>query len=746
MAPCVCKNPFPLRALEPEVRLRMAVPQEVEPSKDGDFVDETPRKEEDTTTVPRNVSLGTKNMQYETAEPYIVTGPIIGKVTSTTARILIEVTHTMTVSCSLLRDDPGTTRDGEKKAVCVAFEAMRPKSFFFENLDPTTRYTVFFSVAPCRVINSSFTTLAPHADLLKKPVNLSFVSGNHPTTEILPVKGFEKHTEGRRVTHRTDARDASLFQALYRSVLARETDYLVHIGTNFSLGEYSDTDSVARKVMDALSWRSDPDAAYDECSDLIRQGLRDFLSEPFTKQTLANVPNIFCLTEDCLGVARKKSHLLGPLQKFVSKCALAVCNEYFRNLWEDYDPCELIGDIEERDIALHHFHEFGDFGIMFIDHLGHRFASGENQLLGETQWDHIELALDEFKGLYNEASMLMVVTSEPLVCLESQEGETSIFNTAGATEDRNRLISKLFQWKNATPSGNRDVVVVSASSVMDPVDSHNCTAVTDIITAAPCDSEFDKRIKQIKVGSASVRKGYSAGSWTAPNSSKTHYAFAGENWSAYGPMYDSNAKHAACGFTTVTLAGELGMADALKLKQLGRAATPRSSRDLTSVAAPADRSDARHRSTRSNASSKQQPTRGASDAPSDAGGGDAPLPSEQPLTAALRDSFEEIRESQEQLFPQKNVSQQLSETQTAPRYSVRTTALGPLRNWVAQKALGARDGLLPMQPWSGSERVKVPKHMTTMTAEEANHLSNNAYKRFRKAGQKVFGARSESDE
>lgn len=93
----------------------------------------------------------TQNITTTTPTTAIVTGPIIGKVTTTTARVLIEFNSAIPITVILT--DPIGTQFPVTKNVTASI----PTPFTFEGLLPNTKYTVDPSIV---MVQSYFTTLS----------------------------------------------------------------------------------------------------------------------------------------------------------------------------------------------------------------------------------------------------------------------------------------------------------------------------------------------------------------------------------------------------------------------------------------------------------------------------------------------------------------------------------------------------------------------------------------------------------
>lgn len=98
----------------------------------------------------------------------ITLGPIIGKVTETTARLLIEVDEDVEITCE------ATSANGSAVTQTVNFISDRASAFQFDNLLPGTRYAITFKGVSADYPRGRIRTFSPNTDRL----NVAAVSCN----------------------------------------------------------------------------------------------------------------------------------------------------------------------------------------------------------------------------------------------------------------------------------------------------------------------------------------------------------------------------------------------------------------------------------------------------------------------------------------------------------------------------------------------------------------------------------------
>jgi hypothetical protein len=357
-------------------------------------------------------------------------GPVIGKVTSRTARVLIEIDTAAEIVCTA--EAPGKPKSTSKRKLT----ANRPAVFELSGLRPDTRYTIGFkgvtSPVPCTVRTYKADPTA---------LNAAVVSCNF--------------------TVRRDDTD------LWRNMLDQyvqpgHLDLLIHAGDQV----YGD--KAFEGALYVLNGKAKATAAQArEIGDLYRQLYRWAWRHPATRAVLASVPNLMIWDDheirDDWGSREEDRDPASPAAT-IGRIARRVYREYQRQLWEDgADADPPVGQLED------HMHAWGSVGVLFVDQRGARSFEIDPAYpyLGGAQWERVRAALGP-GGTFAKVRALVVVTSVPLAYL----GET--VSTIGQNlvddlrdhwvygphrKEQAEFLRALRRWKQEK-NGEREVLVV----------------------------------------------------------------------------------------------------------------------------------------------------------------------------------------------------------------------------------------------------------------------------------------------
>jgi hypothetical protein len=394
----------------------------------------------------------------------ITVGPVVGKVTTTTARVLAEFDRSGSVTCVLT--PTGATRagharpsrsPGRPRSDTVAVRANRPFVFTFDGLAEDTTYTVVFK-GVTQAVRSSLRTFPEHG-----PRRIAIVSCN----KILVTKQLGLHGHG------------DLWHVMDEKYIQGEgVDLLLHMGDQV----YADSDlskglekgkctyvQAHNLVKSGKLKGARLDSALRE---MYRQDYRESYTHPPTAAVLANVPNLMVNDDhelrDDYG-DRPEDREEGSDEHRIATAALEVYYAYQRQLHDDIDFDNLDDSIATGE---HHMHLLGDVGVMFLET---RFCKGFNlkrgdkkvPYLGSTQWRDIDGSLTS-RGEFANARILLVVAPTPIV----------FFNTAVNTKmatfaddleghwsaplyraEQARILHAVNNWRQVDRA-NRDVVLL----------------------------------------------------------------------------------------------------------------------------------------------------------------------------------------------------------------------------------------------------------------------------------------------
>jgi phosphodiesterase/alkaline phosphatase D-like protein len=361
----------------------------------------------------------------------ITLGPIIGKVTDTTARLLIEVDDNIEVTCE------ATPAHGGALTQTVDSITDRPIAFQFDNLAPATEYTLTFKGVSAGYPKGRIRTFSSNTDSL----NVAAVSCN-----FLGRRG--------RNDLWADLRD--------RYVMPGDVDLILHLGDQIygdsafarALRIIHDKEFKTRKGQD------------DAIREAYRRLYRAWWSYQATRDVLANVSNLMIWDDheirDDWG-SRDTDCDPNSVEFRIGMLARQVYREYQRQLWDDINPTTLPNTGEEQ-----HHHVWGPIGVLFVDQRGGRSFGREpaRPYLSTQQWEKIVHELE--KGHLSKVRALIVVTSVPLCYLGAK---TTSLGTSYSDDlydhwshpqhakEQIEMIRILRLWKEARP-GQRELLVV----------------------------------------------------------------------------------------------------------------------------------------------------------------------------------------------------------------------------------------------------------------------------------------------
>ncbi len=357
-------------------------------------------------------------------------GPVIGKVTDTTARVLIEIDADAEVRCDATSPNSSATQT-------IACTKNRAAVFQLKNLSPKTEYQLTFQGVSTGHPQSRVRTFASNLDSL----NVAAVSCNYL---------------GRR------GRNDLWADLLHRYVLPGDVNLLLHVGDQIygdsafarSLRVINEKEFTTRKRQD------------EEIREAYRRLYRAWWSEESTRNVLANVSNLMIWDDHEIrdDWGSKDTDCDKTSVEFrIGTLARQVYREYQRQLWDDFNTEGVPANGEEQ-----HWHHWGSIGVLFVDQRGGRSFGREpaRPYLSTPQWEKIVDELE--KGGLSKVRALIVVTSVPLCYL----GSKITGGGAGLSDDlydhwshpkhakeQVELLRQLRRWKDAV-KGQRELLVV----------------------------------------------------------------------------------------------------------------------------------------------------------------------------------------------------------------------------------------------------------------------------------------------
>lgn len=305
-------------------------------------------------------------------------GPVIGKVTDTTARILLEADGAAQVTCTLTAAGLPPVQQAQ------AFRQNRPGVFRFAALQPATSYAVTFQGLT-----------QPRAGRVRTyPTNCMALNVGVVSCNNTPRRG-----------------DTELWQDLFdRYIQPGDVQLLLHAGDQV-YGDRSFEGAIR-----ILQNKPKPTKTQEaEILELYRRLYRWAWNHPPTQLALAHVPNLMIWDDheirDDWG-SRDDDGKKGTPDYIVGNLARRVYREYQRQLWDDFNTDADAPADQVEDHVPHH--TWGSIGVLFVDQRGARSFNRDpsRPYLGTPQWDRITQSLTT--GALSQVRVLIVVTSVPL--------------------------------------------------------------------------------------------------------------------------------------------------------------------------------------------------------------------------------------------------------------------------------------------------------------------------------------------
>lgn len=361
----------------------------------------------------------------------VTLGPVIGEVTTDTARILVECDRDVDVTCV------ASDSSGHVVRVPATCTKNRPTVFKLAGLQAETTYAVTFEGADCPVVGA-FTTYPPTI----VGMNVAAVSCN------FTIHRQETDLWGQLRDH---------------YIIPRLLDLLLHVGDQI----YGD--DAFQEAIHLLNGRTRGTKRQEEqILELYRTRYRWSWGFPATRAVMAGVPNLTIwddheIRDDWGSLATDR--IPETAEYYVGTLARRVYREYQRALWEDVDP-----DVDPApDAPEDHLHVWDRFGVLFVDQRGARSFGYDPRrpYLGTAQWNRITGALAR-GGSLDQVQALLVITSVPLAYLGG--GVTTIgqelmndlldhWAYAPHQKEQLEFLRALREWK-AAGNGLRELLVI----------------------------------------------------------------------------------------------------------------------------------------------------------------------------------------------------------------------------------------------------------------------------------------------
>eukprot|EP01120_Amphizonella_sp_Union-15-10_P002906 TRINITY_DN131_c0_g1_i3.p1 TRINITY_DN131_c0_g1~~TRINITY_DN131_c0_g1_i3.p1 ORF type:complete len:520 (-),score=124.06 TRINITY_DN131_c0_g1_i3:66-1625(-) len=395
----------------------------------------------------------------------VLVGPVIGKVDSTSANILLEVNGNSFVTVHLVPEN-------SKKAKVVTLEQEMPRNiphvFVVTGLVPKTTYNVCFSGLNKKNIVENvgkFTTLPKKI----KKLGIIALSCDRP----------ERIKDG----------ETNMWKLVEDKVKTNEVQLVLHLGDQvYGQKELTDAFVILRQAQqDGID---NDDQLFKVC-EKVQQRLADIYRFTWglghTAKTLAHSSHLMIWSDnDLYNDFTITKDDLAPLQIHLGHM---VYRRYQRQLWDpnykDVEHCE-----EE------HFHKIGPVGVFLLDMRGNRIDFEGRQLLknpivSDEQWKMINTVFSDqsIKVLVVCAEIPFVEdTPEATIAASKKPGLEFLTDhwTANPSE-LERILKIFFDWK-AAGNGKREIVLIGGDIHVgvDTVITDDTTGVTiRQLTATP---------------------------------------------------------------------------------------------------------------------------------------------------------------------------------------------------------------------------------------------------------------------
>jgi hypothetical protein len=447
---------------------------------------------------------------YERVE--VLVGPIVGKVTSSTAIVLLEVDVRAPV-CAVLTDSV----THQQHRVLLDMPARRPIPFVFQQLLPDHHYRLHVEgVANSASRMGSLTTM-PSDEAETEFINFIAVSGDSPTSlnsrpvpsHLWPQVRAEKAKAvagpggggGSLYSVRSDgsgnavppvgAEDELLEAANWEliSSVAEPSwggaDVHIHLGGQVHMAQTAAVQAAAvlvqRKQPGPQSTPTENKAAEDEVLERLRDAYRTHWNLPSTRRALAHGSHLMVPSEaDTLTGDEAEAEAAGaPMGVGVGQTAATmrrllrtVYREYQRQLWDPECVTRPAGTHARGGASEHAYHQWGRVGLFCLDTRGctvgangHTREAAAAKLIGADQWKALNRALAS-PGL----KTLIVGSEYPLLDDSPIDARAKVASSPTLAKLRRRwpyngqelqkLLAKLFEWKQEQGEPYREVVLL----------------------------------------------------------------------------------------------------------------------------------------------------------------------------------------------------------------------------------------------------------------------------------------------
>ncbi len=379
--------------------------------------------------------------------PLVLIGPVIGKVTENSARILIELNRDFPLTISLYVYKFDGNYDNERAFISLTRNctANNPIIFEYNNLYENKKYfaiimqKVNYKNPQLSALITTFKTL----NSLNNSNNLfriGFMSCNSSKFRVtIPDK-------------------VNLWKSLSEKIEQDQVDYCIHIGDQVYIddGEWkgnSDNcfgkckklwseavnrilkksnnvnefyESPEKKLetlneQDFILWETEKSLLLKKFIEIIQEEYRDTWNYYYQAKAFRSVPNLMILDDheifDDFGFKLDKTSNKKSFEFNFAQMARICYYKYQKQLWENVNFDDLDSTYRE-----HHFHILNGVGLFIQDFRGcftwFKRYDNQNRILGSVQHKDIEDCFGP-NGLFNKAKCALYISANPLVFLSS---------------------------------------------------------------------------------------------------------------------------------------------------------------------------------------------------------------------------------------------------------------------------------------------------------------------------------------
>jgi len=372
----------------------------------------------------------------------IRTGPVIGKVESTNAIVLVEVSTIADLELFLVPSD-NTTKAATIHVPKQRFPQNRPGTFIVKGLKPETSYWVLVSGVSAKSAKNNIGHIKTSPFHTNK-MNIVAVSCDRP----------ERQLNG----------ETNMWKVLGDRIDKGEVDLMIHVGDQV----YAEKESIDAAAVFRHSNHNDfangsveqtkaLKKIYHRAQDRLRDVYRYTWGLPYTAKVLRTCPHLMIWSDNDIfndfTIAKGASPLLIHLGQ-------QTYREYQRALWDS----NIHDDYHHSEEQ--HFHKYGNIGVMMLDMRGNRVdvdgnQRAESEIISPNQWKQIDDMLhDPEITAVLVASEIPFVTDPPDVIKKGAAKVPFLVDHWGYNDkELFALLDRIFDWKAAS-GGKKDAVLI----------------------------------------------------------------------------------------------------------------------------------------------------------------------------------------------------------------------------------------------------------------------------------------------